>query len=104
MKDAVTNCIRIGIDCVKNDSVDIRIGGPQYLGFDFCVRKQEYDEMVEFIKQELAKNEIPILKIYDNGKYNIDEAKIWPKEKIAKCIENESAYLKMEAGRSHSLK
>ena len=42
-------CNKIAVDCVHNDPVDIRCGGPLYLGFDFFVKKEETDEMIEYI-------------------------------------------------------
>ena len=35
MKKELVKCSRIGVNCVINDPVDVRCGGPQYLGFDF---------------------------------------------------------------------
>ena len=33
--EKIINCTRIAVDCVANDPVDIKCGGPEYLGFDF---------------------------------------------------------------------
>ena len=38
MEKKLIKCSRIGVDCVANDPVDIRCGGPEYLGFDFNVK------------------------------------------------------------------
>ena len=35
----------INIDCTINDPVDVRCGGPEYLGFDFNVRKEDSKEI-----------------------------------------------------------
>ena len=32
-------CRKISVDSVYNDPVDIRCGGPEYLGFDFFVKE-----------------------------------------------------------------
>lgn len=75
---------RVVIDCEKNDEVDIRCGGPQYLGFDFVVDDSENDkELYDFLKVKLKENGHSCLgiKIYD-----IPEYKIWTREEMEKCI------------------
>lgn len=38
MKNLV-RCSQISVDCMANDPMDIRLGGPEYLGFDFLLKK-----------------------------------------------------------------
>ena len=47
MEKKLIKCSRIGVDCVANDPVDIRCGGPEYLGFDFNVREEETEDMIQ---------------------------------------------------------
>ena len=39
--EGVTILKKIVVDCERNDPVDIRCGGPDYLGFDFYVKDEE---------------------------------------------------------------
>ena len=41
MSEDLIKCTKICVNCVPNDPVDIRCGGPNYLGFDFFVREEE---------------------------------------------------------------
>lgn len=45
MDNNLIRCSQISVDCVANDPVDIRCGGPEYLGFDFNVRVEQTEEM-----------------------------------------------------------
>ena len=38
-------CKKISVDSVYNDPVDIRCGGPEYLGFDFYVKEEEVKDL-----------------------------------------------------------
>ena len=49
MKNILIRCSKISVDCVSNDPVDIRCGGPEFLGFDFYVREENTKEMTKFI-------------------------------------------------------
>lgn len=43
--------VLLSVDCYENDSVDIRCGGPRYLGFDFTVFSEDVDFALEAIKK-----------------------------------------------------
>ena len=74
--------IKIGIDCVENDPVDIRCGGPKYLGFHFILEESTKDEMKEFILEALECIELPVKNIYYCSEGDYPKSKIWTKEKI----------------------
>lgn len=76
---------KIVVDCERNDPVDIRCGGPNYLGFDFYVKDEEVKELKDVILRELSKNKIPCLSIYveDEERQNV---KVWDEEQIIECI------------------
>lgn len=95
-------CTKIGVDCVANDPVDIRCGGPKYLGFDFNVQKDQTAEMIKFIDEALITFEIPMDSIYSTGDFNLSEEKVWTKERIVKAIREDADYLKSEADRHYS--
>lgn len=48
--EKMISCSHISVDCVVNDPVDVRCGGPDFLGFDFFVRQEETDYMMQAIK------------------------------------------------------
>ena len=54
MEKELVKCTEIGVDCVENDPVDIRCGGPEYLGFDFFVLT-------------LSELRVPAINIYSSG-------------------------------------
>ena len=35
------HCTKIGVDCVKNNPENIRMGGPEYIGFVFMFLGEE---------------------------------------------------------------
>ena len=61
MDNNLIRCSQISVDCVANDPVDIRCGGPEYLGFDFNVRVEQTEEMKKFIAVTLEIFEIPLI-------------------------------------------
>ena len=76
---------KITVNCEQNDSVDIKCGGPDFLGFDFFVDADE--DMVDFIKSKLGENGLPVMSISVSEKENeIEEKNLWTKEKISECI------------------
>jgi len=77
----------IEVNCKKNDPVDIKCGGPQYLGFDFYVDPKKVKELTEVIRQELQDN-FPDLRIYNSGKRLVK--KLWTKEMIIKSIRKDA--------------
>lgn len=74
---------KIIVDCERNDPVDIRCGGPVTLGFDFFVNDEEADNMISFIKEELKKNNRPLMAI---NHYACQDTTPWTKEMISQCI------------------
>lgn len=88
-------CVKIYVDCQKNDPVDIRCGGPEYLGYDFFVEESKAEEIKNFIIDSCKELNVPIKNIYfDSTKvYTKDLSKVWTKEKVYECIENNEAGL-----------
>ena len=95
MEKNLVQCTRISVDCVKNDPVDVRCGGPNFLGFNFNVRKEEEDEIQNLILMSLESNEIPLLNIRKTED-KVDQNALWSSERIVKEIENEAEFLKEE--------
>lgn len=51
------------VDCVKNDPVDYKAGGPYYLGFDFTIKAKTKEIAYEYeklIRKALKKYDIPL--------------------------------------------
>ena len=101
MNNNLVNCSKISVDCVKNDPVDIRCGGPDYLGFDFYVKEELTDEMKNFISVTLESLEVPLTRIFISGKKVLEEKDVWTKEKIVEIIKKEASYLQSEAKRNY---
>ena len=95
-------CNIIAVDCVHNDPVDIRCGGPLYLGFEFFVKKEETDEMIEYIISELVENGIPYMNIYKTIQVEREPEGVWTKERIHNCILREKDYIISESKRSYN--
>lgn len=101
MKNKNIKGAKISVDCVPNDPVDIRCGGPEYLGFDFFVREEETEILKEFISITLNNFEIPITNIYVSNFLDLSPNEVWNKERIVECIKKEVDYLKHEASRNY---
>ena len=97
-------CKQIGVDCVRNDPVDINKGGPEYLGFDFFVRNEENSELKKFIAITLNNLEIPYISIYSNDAIVLTESELWTKEKIKNTIKKDANYLRQQAKREYKQK
>lgn len=76
---------KVVVNCKKNDEVDIRAGGPEYLGFDFYVGDYPDDEIESFIKKALKR--------YGHNCISIEITneripKIWTSKEIEECIKS----------------
>lgn len=76
----------IAVDCEKNDSVDIRCGGPIFVGYDF-VAEGTKEELEAFIRDTLSICKQPVSSVILTP-YSSAEAKIWSKEEIEEEIRN----------------
>ena len=103
MNEQTFLCSKISVDCVENDPVDIRCGGPEYLGFDFFVKDEEFGEMQKFIVGTLSSLEIPLISIYESDKMTLHEKDIWTKEKIYNSIVENANDIKNEVKKEKNL-
>lgn len=78
----------IVVNCERNDTVDIRCGGPLFLGYDFYVNDEDLDSIVEDIQKQLKKNHQPCMNIYwvDIPEEKVEKYKLWNKDSIRECI------------------
>lgn len=93
MEKKIIECVHIAIDCQENDRQDIRMGGPQYLGYDFYVEKAKAKEMLAYITKTMKTLKIPLLDIRNAGKVYKEEHQVWTEERIHKCLANNEAGL-----------
>lgn len=101
MDNNLIRCSQISVDCVANDPVDIRCGGPEYLGFDFNVRVEQTEEMKKFIAVTLEIFEIPLTNLYISGTIDLSEKDVWTKERIVKAVKDDAEHLQGEAQRNY---
>ncbi len=94
-------CAHLVVECAKNDPVDVRAGGPAWLGYDFFVNDNDTEMMIEFIDAALASLEIPNQSIYISEFVDLPASKLWTKERILDEIQKEAEYLKHEASRNY---
>ncbi len=87
-KGKTTTYAKIVVDCIKNDAQDIRMGGPEYLGFDFFIDNKQTEEIKTFIKETLEENKVPLINMYSE---DVEEQPdyLWNKQKIKQEIEKE---------------
>lgn len=97
----IVRCAQICVDCVANDPVDIRCGGPEYLGFDFFVREEQAEEMKDFVLATLQNFMVPLKEIYISGSLPLDEEHVWDEKRIFEVIGAEAEYLQGEAERNY---
>jgi len=100
-KNQLIKCSKISVNCVANDPVDIRCGGPEYLGFDFNVIEEQTEVMKKFIEVTLATFKVPLTSMYVSGTNYLSEDKVWTKERIVKEITKEASYLQGQAQRNY---
>jgi len=87
---------KISIDCVKNKKTNIKLGEPEYLGFDFFIKNDDAKKMKQFIISTLKKLNVPVLNISISKPYKISNEMIWSKERIFDVINNNTDMLQKE--------
>lgn len=92
---------KIGVDICRNDPVDVRAGGPEWLGFDFYVDEKSSDEMIKFIKVSLKHLNIPLVSIGVIDTLVMSSGDVWNKERILESLNREAEYLRDEAARNY---
>jgi len=95
------NAAKIGVDVCRNDPVDVRAGGPEWLGFDFFVEESLSEDMIKFIRVSLKQLGLPSASVKVVEKLVLAKNEVWDKKKILASINNEAEYLKEEASRNY---
>lgn len=96
-------CSRLDVKCCVNDPVDVRAGGPQYLGFDFNVLEEKTDIMTKYIEGVLKELSVPLIEISNNGIKEVDEEHVWDEDRIFNEIEVYSSYMISESNRNYKV-
>lgn len=104
MQTELVKCSTISVDCANNDPVDIRAGGPQYLGFDFYVKHEDTTEMADFISETLSDLNVPLicLSIKPKERYLLPR-EVWTKERIYHAIKKDANFIIREAARNYGM-
>jgi hypothetical protein len=77
------------VDCRRNDPVDIKAGGPAYIGFDFFVDADKNVKKVkEKIEQILKRHKMPLISIGSARECLVET--LWTDKMIEKCIKDHS--------------
>lgn len=98
-------CVKIAVDCIKNDPVDVRAGGAEILGYDFFVDETEKVQLVGVIKNTINELNLPLMGINVLDEvYSLNENDVWRKERIVECIINESDVIIAEAKHQKAVK
>lgn len=84
--------LHISVDCVRNDSVDIRCGGPPTLGFDFYVgTRVNVVDYKAFINRCLRDCNVPLMGITVRKDSIEADRKLWTKGRIREAIRKEKS-------------
>ena len=80
---------KVDVTCCPNDRVDIKCGGPGYLGFDFTVdasvSKKKWEK---FLRKALAANDLPCMGIsFERRSVEVAKRQLWSERKINKAEE-----------------
>ena len=91
-------CSIIDVDCYPNDDVDIRFGGPKFIGFEFYVRKKDKDVMKDYVTCMLHEYNIPIIGIRNTKSKIVNETQLHSVSTIRDVIEKYKDYASMCEG------
>ena len=93
MSNTNIKAAKISVDVCRNDPVDIKAGGTEWLGFDFFVDEKSSNDMIKFIKVSLEHLSIPLASIGVVETLMMAKDKTWGKERILEVINREAEYL-----------
>lgn len=98
MENIFRTVSKISVDCLHNDIENIEAGGPEYLGFDFYVRKEDTKRIKNFIRNTLTTFNLPLINLsVSEHDMKISRDLLWDHKKILDCITEESDYFYSKA-------
>ncbi len=80
-------CRVVKVDCIPNDPVDIKFGGPKYLGVDVYVKKSDVKFMMDYIRYMFYEYGIPFINIRDAHAKIVNNCDIVDEKTIKDYIE-----------------
>ena len=95
-------CSTIIVDCCRNNPTNIRYGEPEYIGFDFFVRRHEEQDMILFILKAVNDLSIPLACLSIGDPVTISEDDVFTKEKIWDSLTRNAAYIIEESQRIYN--
>lgn len=95
--DDIFFCARIGVDCIKNNPENIKNGEQKYEGFVFNVKRDDADDIIQFIKEKLNEFGVPYEDVYVFSSLSLPLVMINTKEDIEEEIKNKSKYFIKES-------
>lgn len=100
-KTTVVEVKDVSVDVCENCSVDIRCGGPQFVGYDFCVAYEvPSKEVRSFIEKCLKESNLPCRGItISRSKREVPYKSVWTRKKIAKEIRENDVTIGTPTGR-----
>lgn len=89
----VCDAVLYDISCQKNDSEDIKCGGPAILGYEFGVSPDENKEdMINYIKKCIKKYNRPFIGISTRIIKKFPVESLWTKDKIDDYIKKHGVW------------
>ena len=90
------------IDCCQNESVDVRCGGPSFVGYDFLVAAGVPDKEIDaFIRKALEKHDRPCEHVViSRSRQEVLKKNLWTRRRIEKEIKNNDVTKGTPWGRS----
>ena len=83
----------IDVDCYPNTEENIKFGDPQYLGFEFWVRKREKEFMTNYVNCMLHEYGVPVINIKNTKSKIVNEAELHTLEQIKDIIERNKDHM-----------
>lgn len=81
------NVTHLSVNCLPNDPVDVRCGGPQHLGFDFVVLREHATEAIGLILRVLGEVHKPLASTTcDDAGDAAEAAKVWTLAQIETAL------------------
>lgn len=83
----VCDAIYVDISCERNDSTDIKCGGPPMLGYEFFVSPdEEITDLLNYLHLWIKKYHRPFIGISTTERKNFPVENLWTREMMEKCI------------------
>ena len=65
--------VSVVVDTRENDPVDVRCGGPQYLGFDFTVQADQANAIAVRVRTELDTARVKYIRVHTTQEFETQD-------------------------------